>query len=296
MLKHYLKVSLRNLWKNKILSGINIFGLIIGLTSCLLIAIYIQHELGYDKFEAKRDRIARVIMEYSFNGSSESNKGNFTSVRVAAVFKRTFPEVETAIKMTKRESVVRQKDRLIAEKNFMYADPNFFHIFSFKLLQGNPDKVIAEPRQVVLTESTAKRYFGNENPVGKTLQVNNDSSLYIITGVMKDCPSNSQIKFDFLASFSSLGITKEYENTYWDANYTTYLLLKDEKSIASLEAKLPAFMKKEMAGQGATVNFYLEPFSSIHLHSPYDGFEPNNNIVYIYILAAVALLILIIAC
>ena len=122
-----------------------------------------------------------------------------------------------------------------------------------------------------------------------------DSDLYQVTGVLQDCPFNSQIKFDFLASFSSLGITKDYESSYWDANYTTYLLLKNKNSIAQLQAKLPTFMKKEMAGQGATVNMYLEPFDKIHLHSPYDAFEPNNSISYIYILAAVSLLILIIA-
>jgi putative ABC transport system permease protein len=296
MFKNYLKIALRNFWKNKTSSAINIFGLTIGLTSCLLIALYIQHEVSYDSFEKKGSRIARVIMEYSFAGSSESNKGNYTSVRVASVFKRTFPEVESAIKMTEYARVVGYKDKLTDEKRFMYADSTFFDLFSFKLLQGNVHDVLSSPYDVVLTESTAKKYFGNENPIGKALKVGSDSNLYNITGVVQDCPSNSQIKYDFLASFSSLGITADYEKTYWDANYTTYLLLKNENSISSLQAKLPAFMKKEMEGQGATVNFYLEPFDKIHLHSAYGGFEPNNSITYIYILAAVALLILIIAC
>jgi putative ABC transport system permease protein len=295
MFKNYLKTAWRNFRKNKSSSAINIFGLTTGLTCCLLIALYIQHEVSYDKFQAKGDRIARVIMEYSFNGSSESNKGNFTSVRVAPVFKRNFPEVESAVKMVKYERVVRYKTKLLNEKNFMFADPAFFDMFSFKLLQGDRHAVLSAPDQVVLTESTAKRYFGSENPIGKTLLVG-DTSLYQVTGVMQDCPSNSQIKFDFLASFSSLGITPDYEETYWDANYITYLLLKDKNSIASLQAKLPAFMKKEMAGKGATVNFYLEPFTKIHLYSPFKGFEPNNSITYIYILAGVALLMLIIAC
>ena len=133
-------------------------------------------------------------------------------------------------------------------------------------------------------------------PLVKTLQIGSDSNLYRVTGVMQDCPSNSQIQFDFLASFSSLRITPDHEQTYWDANYTTYLLLKNKNSIAQLQAKLPAFMKKEMEGQGATVNFNLEPFEKIHLYSSYDSFVPNNSITYIYILGAVALLILIIAC
>jgi len=296
MFKNYLKTAFRNLWKNKTASVINIFGLTIGLTCCLLIALYIQYELSYDDFEVKGDRIARVIMEYSFDGSSESNEGNYTSVRVAAIFPKTFPEVESAVKMVEHSKVVHYGDKLIDEPNFMYADSTFLNIFSFRLLQGDPHSALSSPYDVVLTTSTAKKYFGNENPVGKALQVGDDSNLYRVTGVMQDCPSNSQIQCDFVASFSSLGITKDAEDTYWDANYTTYLLLKNRDNIASLQAKLPAFMKKEMQGQGATVNFYLEPFKTIHLHSDYDSFVPNNNIAYIYILAAVALLILIIAC
>ncbi len=296
MIKNYFIVAFRNLWKNKVSSVINISGLTIGLTSCLLIACYIRHEVSYDSFQKNGKRIARVIMEYRFDGGGESNKGNFTSVRVASVFKKNFPEVESAVKMTEQQNIVRHGNKLIDEKRFMYADSGFFSVFSFKLLQGDQYKVLAAPKDLVLTASTAKKYFGNEDPVGKSLTVGTDNDLYLITGVMQDCPSNSQIKFDFLASFSSLGIGKEYEATYWDANYTTYLLLENESSRLSLQKKIPSFMKKEMEGQGATVNFFLEPFDKIHLHSEFDGFEPNNSIGFIYILAAVALLILIIAC
>ena len=295
MFKNYFKTAWRHLWKNKTSSAINIIGLTVGLTCCLLIALYIQHELSYDNFEKNGKRIARVIMEYQFAGSSASTKGNFTSVRVAPVLKQNFPEVESAIKMTQYERVVRYKEKLVNEKKFMYADSTFFDIFSFPLLRGDPHSVLEGPRKVIVTESSAKKYFGDESPVGKLLQVGSDTDPYVVTGVTKDCPSNSQIKFDFLASFSSLGITKDYEDTYWDANYVTYLLLKNTTSIGELQPKLPAFMKKEMAGQGATINMFLEPFDQIHLHSPYDAFEPNNSITYIYILAAVALLILIIA-
>ena len=296
MIRNYCKTARRNLTKNKAHSFINIAGLTVGLTCCLLIALYIQHELSFDKFEEKGNRIARVIMQYNFDGSSESNEGNYTSVRVAAVFPKTFPEVESAIKMTEYNRVVRYDEKMFDEKNFMYADSNFFDIFSFRLLSGNIHDALSAPYDVILTESTAKKYFGNSDPVNKTLRVGNDSNLYRVTGVMQDCPSNSQIQFDLLASFSSLGITADYADTYWDANYTTYLLLRNKNAIGQLQAKLPAFMKKEMEGKGATVNFRLEPFNKIHLYSPYNSFVPNNSITYIYILAAVALLILIIAC
>jgi putative ABC transport system permease protein len=296
MFRNYLKTTWRNLWKHRTFAAINIFGLTIGLTCCLLIALYVRHELSYDNFQAKGNRIARVIMEYSFAEGSAPAKGNYTSVRVAPVLKRNFQEVENGIRMKMLERIVRYDDKIAREKNFMYADSTFFDIFSFKLLQGNASAALAAPHQVVLTRSTARKYFGNAEAVGKSINITNDSIPYIVTGIMEDCPSNSQIKFDFLASFSSLSMPPGAEERYWNANYTTYLLLRNEPSIAQLEAKLPAFMKKEMADQKATVNFYLEPFNSIHLHSLYEGFEPNNSITYIYILSAVAVLILVIAC
>src|ERR1700733_4898758 len=138
MLRNYFKIAFRNLWKNKTASFINVLGLTLGLTSCLLIGIYILHELSYDKFEQKGDRITRVIMGYKFSGGDDMKKGNFTSVRVAKVFKQTFPEIEDAVRMTQFSAVVRYGDKLINEKKFMYADPSFFNIFSFKLLHGDP--------------------------------------------------------------------------------------------------------------------------------------------------------------
>ncbi len=295
MIKHYFKTALRNLRKNKAFSFINILGLTVGLTCCLLMVLYIRHELSYDDFQKKGDRMARVIMEYSEGGSVM--KGNFTSTKVAPAFKRNFPEVEQAVRMYKGTRVIQYQDKLFDEKSFMYADSTFFDMFSFKLLKGNPQYALSGPNVVVFTQSAAKKYFGNDDPIGKTIKVGSTETPYQVTGVIEDCPSNSQIKYDFLASFSSLGVTQE--DTYWDANYTTYLLLKDKNSIASLQAKIPGFMKKETAttmSGGDYINFHLEPFKSIHLHSPYEGFEPNSSITYIYIIGVVALLILAIAC
>ena len=295
MIKHYFKTALRNLRKNKAFSFINIIGLTVGLTCCLLMVLYIRHELSYDDFQKNGDRMARVIMEYSEGGSVM--KGNFTSTKVAPAFKRNFPEVEQAVRMYKGIRIVHYQDKLFDEKSFMYADSTFFDMFSFNLLKGNPQYALSGPNVVVFTQSAAKKYFGNDDPIGKTIKVGSTETDYQVTGIIEDCPSNSQIKYDFLASFSSLGVTQE--DTYWDANYTTYLLLKDKSSIASLQAKIPGFMKKEMAttlSGGDYVNFHLEPFKSIHLHSPYEGFEPNSSITYIYIIGVVALLILAIAC
>ena len=197
--------------------------------------------------------------------------------------------------MDKYSTVVRYRDKLVNEQKFLYADSSFFRVFSFPLLKGNPSSALNAPHQIVLTETTAERYFGKENPIGKILNLDTDESQYVVTGLVEDCPSNSQIKFDFLASFTSLNMKYE-EETYWDANYTTYLLLRDPASASRLEMDVNKFMKKEMAGQGASIKFSFEPFERIHLYSEYDGFEPNNNIKYIYILEGVSFLLLIIAC
>src|ERR1700759_884873 len=295
MIKNYFRTALRNLLNNKSSSAINILGLTIGITSCILIGIYIRNELNYDKFQVHGDRIFRVIMEYAFDGSPTSKKGNFTSTKVAPVLRRKFPEVQEAVRMDKYTTIVRYRDKLLTERNFLYAYASFFRVFSFPLLKGNPFTALNAPHQVVLTKTTAERYFGKENPIGKILNLDTDESQYVVTGLVADCPSNSQIKFDFLASFISLNM-KDEEETYWDANYTTYLMLRDPASASGMERDVNKFMKKEMAGQGASIKFSFEPFRRIHLYSDYDGFEPNNNIRYIYILEGVSVLLLIIAC
>lgn len=294
MFRNNFKVAFRNLWNNKFSSLINSFGLTIGLTSCLLIGVYIQHELSFDNFQEKGERIARVIMEYSFDGSPEAKRGNFTSTKVAPVFVRTFPEIESAVRMTDRDVVIQHNDNFIREPNFMYADSTFFKVFSIHFLQGNLEVALDGPNNVVLTESASIKYFGSESPLGKTLIAGNDNTAYKITGVVRDYPANSQIRFDFLASFSSLGMNQE--ETYFDANYTTYVLLHEGASLPALQGKVTNFMKDEMKDSGASINFIFEEFARIHLYSAYPAFVPNNSIAFLYALAAVAALILAIVC
>ncbi|MGS2764775.1 ABC transporter permease [Sinomicrobium sp. M5D2P9] len=299
MIKNYLKIAFRNLWKNKSVSAIHIIGLVTGITCCLLMILYIQHELSYDKFQEKGDRIVRVIMEYGHTGDDDIKKGNFTGTKVLSSFKNNFPEVENGVRMYKGSTLVKTGEHVYEEDRFLYADSAFFDIFSFPLLKGTPKNVLDAPYKVVLSASTAKKYFGNAPPIGKTIQIGSEQTNFLVTGVAEDCPPNSQIKFDLLASFSSRREARA-EETYWSANFTTYLLLKNRESIASLQPKIGPFMKREMATEedndGSYVNYVLEPYTRVHLYSPYDGFEPNSNIQYLYISGCVALLILVIAC
>ncbi|MCB0649124.1 MAG: ABC transporter permease [Saprospiraceae bacterium] len=295
MIKNYLKIAFRNIWKNKFFTFINVSGLTIGLASCMLMVLYLRHELSYDKFQEKGDRIVRVIMEYSFSNGTPS-KGNFTSTKVLPSFMRNFEEVEDGVRMDKIKRLIKSGESIFEEPDFLYADSSFFKMFSsFKLLIGKPDEVLSQPATVVLSKSAAEKYFKNyEEAVGKTLQIGSDQRPYLITGVSVDPPSNSQIKYDFIASFPTLGTIQE--RTYWNANYTTYLLLKDKHLIASLQEKIRPFMEKEMAGEENTINYELEPYTKVHLFSPFSGFEPNNSITYVYIIAGITLLLLVIAC
>jgi putative ABC transport system permease protein len=233
-------------------------------------------------------------MEYGFDGNAETKRGNFTSTKVAPVFVRTFPEVESAVRMVDRDVIVQLNGTNVSEPSFMYADSSFVDVFAIHFLQGNSQVALDGPNNVVLTESASKKYFGDESPLGKTLVVGNDDTEYKITGVVRDYPANSQIKFDFLASFSSLGANQE--ETYFDANYTTYILLHKGASLPELQTKVSSFMKGEMHGSGAFVDYQLERFPTIHLHSEYPAFVPNNSMTFLFALAAVAALILGIVC
>jgi len=294
MLQNYFKIALRSLWRNKVLTGINIFGLSVGIAACLLILVYVWDELSYDKFQDKGSRIARVTMEYGGNG--EVIKAAVTGTKVAPAFSRDFPEVESTVRVYNSPKVVSYGDKLFEEEKFLYADSTFFRIFSFKLLQGDAASVLTGPDKIVITVRAARKYFGAENPVGKTLRINNSKN-FLVTGIVADVPVNSQIKFDMVASFASLAVAKEEQ--WFSANYYTYLLLRTPQAIPVLQAKVPAYMQAQAAETGMSgtdyLTYNLEPLAQVHLHSELSGLEPNGNLKYIYIFGFIAGLTLIIA-
>ena len=296
MIRNYFKIAYRHLQKNKLYASINLLGLAIGITGCLLIGIYIWHELSYDRFHENADRIVRVTWEYNM-GDAE-NKTALTGTRVGPEFTRRFPETEAYVRLLKYPRVMAVGERMFEEKNFLYADSAFFGMFSFTLLEGNPATVLDAPEKLVITESMAKKYFGKESPIGKTIRVGGTKD-FMVTGIAADAPDNSQIQYDFVGSFTSLNASKEEK---WnEANYLTYLLLNDRSAVEPLQAKVAAYMKEvnknEMKMEASHyMTYHLEPLTQVHLQSALDGFEPNSNITYIWVLAAVALLILLIAC
>ncbi|WP_234736840.1 ABC transporter permease [Tellurirhabdus bombi] len=299
MLQNYFKITFRNLWRNKAFSLINIFGLAVGIASCLLLTMYLSHELSYDDFQQKADRIVRVTMEYSMEG--QVDKAPVTGTKVVPEFGRQFPEVESGVRLMGSQAVVRYGDHQFSEKRLVFADSALFTIFSFPLLKGVSEKALAGPNLVVLSQSTAAKYFGNEEAVGKVVRINSGGGEkeYTVTGIVADCPANSQIKYDLLASFTTLKAAKT--EIWWSANYASYLLLRSPEAIAPLQAKIPEFMKKQFGPDGLSggnyLTYNLEPLRSVHLHSEVEGnFEPNGDLTYIYIFASIAVLILLIAC
>jgi putative ABC transport system permease protein len=218
---------------------------------------------------------------------------------VGPQFKRSFPSVVDFARTFKYNRILAYKDKVFDEKRFLYADSAFFNIFSFPLQKGSATEALNGPRRIVISESMARKYFGDEDPMGKTLRVANSED-YTVTGVMRDIPENSQLRFDFVASFSSLDVSATEE--WWTANDVTFLLLNRPDQINQLQQQVTAYMKtKEVRQQARTegsdyLTYHLEPLKSVHLYSALDGWEPNGNITYIYILGAIALLILVIAC
>ncbi|MGK7394878.1 MAG: ABC transporter permease [Candidatus Cyclobacteriaceae bacterium M3_2C_046] len=294
MIRNYFLIAARNFRRQKLFSLLNLIGLALGFTTTLFIGIYIWQEVRYDHFHQKADRIAWVTTKMRYHG--EKMEVGTTGTKVGPALQRQFPEVQGYTRLFRSSAIFRYQNNSFEEENVVFADSAFFNIFSFPLQSGNPATALAQPNQVVITPKVAGKYFNQENPLGKTLLVNGQKE-YVVTGVVEEIPDNSQIKFDLLVSFSSLNAFKE--ETWFPANYYTYLLLKDEKAIAPLQSKIRPFMDQqsaetEMKGENF-VTFQLMPLKKVHLYADLSPLEPVSDIKYIYIFGFVALMVLLIA-
>lgn len=299
MLKNYLLIGVRSLLKHRFYSTINVAGLGLGLAACLLLVTWITHELSYDKFHINASRIYRSSLEYSFGG--QTAKTSVSPTALLPMLQKNFPDVENGVRIYNPSAwnpyIIRKDEKLFQEEKFFYADSTFFQVFSFVLLRGNPSKVLTEPNTVVLTQSIAKKYFGDEDPLGKTIEVNNRKE-YLITGLMEDVGTNSLLRFDFIGSFSSLDASKE--QIWWSANYETFVLLAPSTDVQSLTDKTETRVKKELAPEltnpGDYVKYNFIPLTDIYLRSDMNESVTVSDIQYIYIFGAIALLVLVIAC
>lgn len=308
MLANYIRTAVRNLLKRKGYSLINIAGLAIGMAACLLILMFVNDELSYDAFNEKADRIYRVAASFFYGGRSFDIA--VAPAPLAQALLDEYPEVENAVRFRQRgRYIFRYGDNTYREMRVSYVDPSFFDIFSIRLFKGNPDTVLDDPNSLILSQNTAQKYFGEEEPVGKTLRLN-DRTDYMVTGVFEEIPGNSHFHFDVFISMTSLDESKS--KIWMSQNFQTYILLHEGADPAALEAKFPDLLLKYMGPQiesfmGKSMEklieenelrgeFFLQPLQDIHLHSDLIAeMEATSDVKYVYIFTAIALFILIIA-
>ncbi|MBN1301893.1 MAG: ABC transporter permease [Melioribacteraceae bacterium] len=308
MLKNHILVAIRNLKKHKVYSFINIVGLSVGIAVCILMLMFVWDEFSYDTFHTKSDRIFRVVLDVNVGGNE------LIAPQSPAVLGETlltdYPEVEQTARIRRYGNpLLSYKDKVFSEDKFFRADSTIFDVFTFEFVSGNPKTALSKPNFVVLTERMAKKYFGSENPVGKMINADNYFD-YMVTGVVKEFPSNSHFHFDFLLSLSS---ENDSRSPVWVSNnFYTYVVLREGSSVDDLNNKMKTDLVKYIAPQleeitgigweqqlkqGLRYHYQLRPMKDIHLYSNLNGeIEPNSSITYVYIFLIIAFGILIIAC
>ena len=307
MLRNYLTIAVRNLLRHKGYSAINVLGLAIGMASCVLILLYVQDELAYDQHHEKKDRIYRIAESATITG--RSIEAAVTPPSWAPVLARDYPEIEryTRIKPPGSRWLIRYEENRFYERYFIFADSSVFDIFTIPLVQGNPATALVEPHTVVVSESMAGKYFGDENPIGKVI-TGDDLYEFTVTGIMRDMPRNSHFHFDFLASFATLAPNQLYysdpddiQNGGFNHDLYTYLLLREGATREEMESRFRPFLDKYLGevlqSAGIEANPYLQPLTDIYLHSNIEAeLRPNSDIRYVYIFTSLAVFILVIAC
>jgi len=300
MLKNYFTIAFRSLLRHKGFSFINIMGLAVGMTACFLIFLYVRFETSFDNFHTKADRIYRIVADVTT--PSETDKIGITTAPIAINVKKDFPEVEDAVRLGRDELLVHKGNVKFQEKNSVLADSTLFNVFDFPLVYGNKNTALKEPMSIVLSQTAAKKYFGNKNPLGEVVQLTGAAINATITGIMKDIPENSQIKADMFVSMSSYKQMYGYntsDSEWTNHNYYTYLLLKPHADAKALEAKFPAFMELHHGEEAKKLQMQdylsLEPLRDVYLKSKRDGFE-TGSINNVRIFSVIAIFILLIAC
>jgi putative ABC transport system permease protein len=302
MLKNYLKIALRNLLRHKGYSLINILGLAVGMASCILILLYVHDELSYDKYHEQADQIYRVTREwFNSDGSSSLHLGH-VAPPIGPLLKNDFPDILQMARINSGGNpLLRHGDKVFQEERFYFADPNIFEIFTLPLLKGDPKNALADPNGVVLTPAMARKYFGDEEPLGQVLNIDGQADLKV-TGVMQEVPANSHFHFDFLGSMKLLEQAfgeQEFKN--WGSNnYATYLLFPKNYQVENFKKAVPDFIGRHHPDGKEAIpqtTLHLQRLTDIHLHSHLDSeIEANGNIVYVYIFSAIAFFLLLIAC
>ncbi|MFC1563979.1 ABC transporter permease [candidate division KSB1 bacterium] len=305
MFKNYLKITLRNIKRNKSFTIINVSGLASGIVSCLLILLFVQYEMSYDRFPEKADSIYRVALERTY--PDRVRNWGWTATALADDVERELPEVVQATRILNEmgETLISYEDNSFKEDDVLYVETKFFDFFSVSLLSGDPETALLNPNSMVITRNAAEKYFGDEDPMGKTLLVRNwwaDNTAHVITGIVEELPKQSHFHYDFLISYNSSRVSENSQWGYWQV--FNYLLLQDGCDPAIVESKFHDMVAKyigpliveednmqfeDFLAAGNAYRYFLQPLKDIHL-------ESNGNITYVYIFSLIAVFIMIIAC
>ena len=305
MLINYLKSAARNLTRNKFYSSINIIGLFLGLLSSIFILLFINDELSYDKYHLNHSRIYRV--ESVFNIKGKIDKFAPSSLSIGPAMKLEIPEVEKYVRLLQVPNIrLKYQNTEYYEDDFFITDSSFFELFTYEFIAGNPKTALNKPFTMIMTQSYAKKYFGNENPIGKILKTQNGIT-YEISAIIKDLPGNSHLKFDGLISIATLqkiygdkfNIDDLSQGSFWNVSVFSYIMLKKGTKIESVKSKFPAIYTKYMKKIGdqlsASFKPNFTPLADTHFQNEYTYDLPNGNKMYITIFAAIGIFILLIA-
>ena len=290
MFKNYLKIAFRNLIRHKTFSFINIFGLAIGIACSILILLWVQDELSYDRFHKNADVIYRVAADDGVIG-----KMSVTCGPLAEYIKTNYADVVSTTRYMPYEgSAFKYQDKILKMEKGAFADPDFFEMFSFSFLRGNPKTALKSLTDIVITESTAKKFFGNKNPVGKTLLVDGKDPV-TVTAVIKDTPANSQFQFDFIINTQILKYIGFPLDSWSNAGLNTFIQVKKGTDIQKLNKQIAGIMSKQVPGFNRKL--FLQPLTDIHLNTDFAYDLPGiGDKKYIYIFSAIALFLILIAC
>ncbi|HEY2721055.1 MAG TPA: ABC transporter permease [Chitinophagaceae bacterium] len=299
MIKSYLKIAFRNLWRHRVYSVINIAGLAAGLSAAFLIFLFVRFELSYDRFNVNADRIYRIACDVKT--STQLRPGSKTSEPMAPGIKNNFAEVENFVRLAPANMVVRRGNVKFQEDHILFADSSLFSVFTLPMIKGNPKTALVAPFSVVLTETTAKKYFGNQDPVGQVLMLTLENHPATVTGVIKDIPGNSHFTADiFISAVTLTQVLNPDMHKIWNwFAFYSYILLKKGADPKHLQAKFPAFLEENVGKQMKSGNEYfiltLEPLRDIYLRSERDS-PQKGNLASVYIFSVIAAFILFIAC
>jgi putative ABC transport system permease protein len=310
MIRNYFTVALRNILKHKLFAVINILGMTIGLTACLLIVLYVGDELSFDRFHADADRIYQVGLHGKMGG--QDIRVTSTCPPMAAALTAEIPEIESSTRIAQffGKPAVKYEEKVFAEDQVLFVDSNFFEFFSFTLLEGNPKTVLREINSAVLTPAIATKYFGDEPAVGKMLTIGSKNQTYKVTGIVQEAPSNSHVQFTLLLSAAS---NENLQQTAWLNNFMyTYFKVHRQADVTEVNAKFSGLVEKyvgpeverfmgisiqQMKEQGGEYGYFSTLLTDLHLRSTAQGgLSPAGNIMYVYFFGGIGIFILIIAC